>query len=179
MRSSPERPWSVPVALKDVPEVGRRFELVADAPTRAAIARIAGLRSLPRLNAEFDVTRRGREGMHVHGTVSATVGQTCVVTLEPIENEINEPVDLGFVPDAAATKTDLEVDVANDDAPEPLINGTVDLGVLATEFLVLGLDPYPRKPDAGFEPPSAADDPASHPFASLASLKDSKGDGNA
>ena len=30
--------------------------------------------------------------------------------------------------------------------PEPLIGGIVDLGALATEFLILGLDPYPRKP---------------------------------
>ena len=29
---------------------------------------------------------------------------------------------------------------------EPLIDGKVDLGALATEFLILGLDPYPRKP---------------------------------
>ena len=33
----------------------------------------------------------------------------------------------------------------------------VDLGLLATEFLILGIDPYPRKPDAAFEAPAAAD----------------------
>ena len=26
-----------------------------------------------------------------------------------------------------------------------LVGGTVDLGAIATEFLILGLDPYPRK----------------------------------
>ena len=58
--------------------------------TRAAMAKRAGLAALPRLEASFDVTRHGRGGLHVVGRVSATVGQTCVVTLEPIENEIDE-----------------------------------------------------------------------------------------
>ena len=39
------------------------------------------------------------------------------------------------------------------DEPEPLIGGVVDLGAIATEFLILGLDPYPRKPGVVFEPP--------------------------
>ena len=32
------------------------------------------------------------------GRVRARVGQTCVVTLEPIESEIDEPIDLIFAP---------------------------------------------------------------------------------
>ena len=48
-------PWQVPVALDDVAEEGQRFDLAADADTRAAVARIAGLRDLPRLEAVFDV----------------------------------------------------------------------------------------------------------------------------
>ena len=55
--------------------------------------------------------------------------------------------------------------------PEPLIDGRVDLGAIATEFLMLGIDPYPRKPDAAFEPPAAADDDTAHPFAALAALR--------
>jgi hypothetical protein len=51
--------------------------------------------------------------------------------------------------------------------PEPLIGNTIDLGLLATEFLILGVDPYPRKPQAALEV-SAAGEPAAHPFAALA-----------
>ena len=53
--------------------------------------------------------------------------------------------------------------------PEPLIGGVVDLGALATEFLLLGLDPYPRKPGAVFEPPRDLK-PDAGPFAALAKL---------
>ena len=50
-------------------------------------------------------------------------------------------------------------------------DGAVDLGAIATEFLLLGIDPYPRKPGAVFDAPVAEDDPSSHPFAALAALK--------
>src|SRR6266851_7829567 len=101
-----ERPWSAPVALHEVSETGRHIELIADERTRTAVAKLAGLRSLPRLAAVFDVTLRGRDGLRVAGHVSATVGQTCVVTLEPIENEVNEDIDLLLAPAAASSLLD-------------------------------------------------------------------------
>jgi hypothetical protein len=45
----------------------------------------------------------------------------------------------------------------------------IDLGALATEFLILGIDPYPRKPGTVFEPPWEGGD-VGHPFAGLAAL---------
>jgi hypothetical protein len=164
------RPWSVPLALGDVPEAGRHLDLVADSKTRAAVAEYAGLAALPRLEASFDVAPHGRSGLRVIGRVSATVGQTCVVTLEPLENEIEEAIDLVFVsPDTLPLVGGAEIETPAD-APEALIGGAVDLGEIATEFLVLGLDPYPRKPNAVFQPSTVGED-AAHPFAALASLK--------
>ena len=165
------RPWSVPLSLADVPEAGRHLDLVADSKTRAAVAEHAGLVALPRLEASFDVAPHGRGGLRVIGRVSATVGQTCVVTLEPLENEIEEAIDLVFMPTDALPLVGggAEVEMPAD-APEALIGGAVDLGEIATEFLVLGLDPYPRKPSAVFQSSTVGEDSA-HPFAALASLK--------
>ena len=50
-------------------------------------------------------------------------------------------------------------------------NGIIDLGRLATDALYLAVDPYPRKPDAVFEPLVEAPDPEDHPFAALKALK--------
>jgi len=164
-------PWRVPVAAEDVAETGARFDLVADAQVRAAVARMAGLRDLPRLEANFDVTRRGA-GLHVAGRVSATVGQLCVVTLEPLVNGVEEAIDLLFVPQPTAEREDGEVGTrgASVDQTEPLIGGLVDLGALAIEFLILGLDPYPRKPGAVFQPPPETK-PDESPFAALGLLR--------
>ena len=166
-------PWRVPVAAGEVPDTGQRFDLAADEAARRAVAKVAGLRDLPRFEAHFDVTPRGTSGLHVIGKISATVGQTCVVTLEPLNNEVEETVDLLFEPSMAIPETDGQAeprlrDVKLDD-PEPLVGGVVDLGALATEFLILGLDPYPRKPGAIFEAPQEGkrDD---GPFAALGHL---------
>jgi hypothetical protein len=176
MNESPQESfWRVPLSVHDVPLSGRHFALAADEATRAAIAKSAGLRALPRLEATFDVTRLDSGGLHVVGRVTATIGQLCVVSLDPIDNEVDEPVELTFVPGAAvgpAPGSDaLSVD---DEAPEPLRGDTIDLGAIATEFLILGIDLYPRKLDAVFQPP-AIEDETEHPFAALAALRGGQG----
>jgi uncharacterized metal-binding protein YceD (DUF177 family) len=172
--------WSVPVALRDIPESGRRFELTADDGMRMALAKLAGLRALPFIQAVFDVTRHGAQGLRISGRVEATIGQTCVVTLEPMENRVDENVDLLFAPPHALSSEEESAnsgaEIINPDAPEPLTGEGIDLGAIATEFLLLGIDPYPRKPEATFEPPAA--DASSHPFAALAALKNDKGEQN-
>jgi uncharacterized metal-binding protein YceD (DUF177 family) len=171
MTDVPQRGWSVPVRLDEVPESGSQVELAADAAVRAALARAAGVEAIPRLEARFDVVRKGRDGLHVTGRVSATVRQSCVVTLEPVENEVDEAVDLTFVAgEGDARMTTGAEDLAAHEAPDVLVNGTVDLGAIASEFLILGIDPYPRKAGAVFTAP-ASDDAADHPFAALAALK--------
>jgi hypothetical protein len=171
-------PWSFPVTVDDVPEgTGRHFKLVADSDIRAAVAKVAALRDLPRLKATFDVTRRGSEALHVVGRISATVGQNCVVTLEPLNNEVEENVDLVFAPPSPMVEQQaIDLDEGaprrgrrNVDGPEAMVDGAVDLGALATEFLVLGLDPYPRKEGAVFQPPQDVE-PDPGPFAALAGL---------
>jgi cytochrome b pre-mRNA-processing protein 3 len=164
-------PWHIPVAVEEIAETGQYFDLVADASVRAAVAKAAGMRDLARLEARFDVTRRGTGGLHILGSVSATVGQTCVVTLEPLANEVEETIDLLFEPPrlGQAAETDAQQHGVKWDDPEPLLGGVVDLGALATEFLILGLDPYPRKPGAVFEPPQDAKR-GQGPFAALGRL---------
>jgi uncharacterized metal-binding protein YceD (DUF177 family) len=168
-----ESHWSVPVTLHEVPLTGRRFELAADEAARAAIAKSADLRALLRLEATFDVSRHGTEGLRVVGRVCATVGQDCVVTLDPLENEVEEVVDLVFIPGATAAADAagrMGIEDAAEEAPEPLLGDTVDLAAIATEFLILGIDLYPRKPDAVFQAP-AVEGSAEHPFAALAALR--------
>jgi uncharacterized metal-binding protein YceD (DUF177 family) len=167
-----QRAWSVPIRLDEIPETGLQLDLEADEAARAAIAAAAEVNGVARLRAGFDIARNGRDGLHIVGTVSATVNQTCVVTLDPVENEIEESVDLVFVPASAAAAKVEEANIGADaaDPPEALVDGMVDLGAIATEFIVLGIDPYPRKAGVVFEPPPSAD-PGSHPFAALAALR--------
>lgn len=172
--------WSRVLSIGEVPDDGLHVDIIADATTRAALARTAGLRGLPRLEASFDLVRTGKDKLHVVGEISADLQQDCVVTLEPIEQTIFEPVELVFVPgsDPSQKHAVAEATVALNDSepPEPLRDGTVDLGAIATEYLLLAIDPFPRKEGAVFEPP-AIGGPESNPFAALAALKKRPPDG--
>jgi len=164
-----ERPWSVPISVAEIPDDGSHHNIVADSSAREAVMKLAGLRTLPRLEASFDLMRRGGR-VAVQGDVRAEVGQTCVVTLEPIENELHENVDLLFMPGEREGGESEGARKKKGEPPEPLENGMVDLGAVAVEFLLLGLDPYPRKPGAELPRPETSEE-KSHPFAGLAELK--------
>jgi hypothetical protein len=170
-------PWSVPVTVAQIPDTGLHRDIEADTATRDAMAAVGGLREILSATASLDVTPKGGGRFHVVGRVRARIGQTCVVSLDPIENDIDEPIDLIFAPPEQIPElADLVDDAAESDEPipdplEPIVNGIIDLGRLATDALFLGIDPYPRRPDAVFEPPVVAADPEDHPFAALKALQ--------
>lgn len=173
-------PWSVPVTVEDIPETGLHLDIEAPAAASAGVAALANVHEVSRLSASFDLTRRGA-GAHVAGRVTAKVGQTCVVSLEPIESDVEETIDLDFAPlpagEAEPAKAARRRPKAGEEPPEPLVGGTIDLGAIATEFLILGIDPYPRKAGVQFTPPKAETD-GPHPFAALEALKKRPGGGN-
>ena len=173
-----QHPWRIAVAVEAIPETGLSQEVDAGPAERDAMRHLAGLRDLASARVQFELTHAGRGRVRAVGRVTAKVGQTCVVTLEPIENDIDEPIDVLFVPEeeveAVTRVLDKEAEGTGEmaDAPEPIIGGVIDMGKLAADALFLAIDPYPRKADARFEPPAVAEGASDHPFAGLEALKD-------
>ncbi len=169
----PTDPWRAFVNVAQIPESGLHRDIEADAATRAAMAEIAGLRDISLARASFDLSLKSGGRVHVAGHLTARIGQTCVVTLEPIENDIDEEIDLVFAPadEVKALIDNLDEEVEDGEPPEPIENGIINLGRLATDVLFLAIDPYPRKEGAVFEPQVSAADPEDHPFAALKALK--------
>jgi uncharacterized metal-binding protein YceD (DUF177 family) len=170
-------PWRALVMVAQIPQTGLHRDIEADQAARAVMAQAAGLREMSAAHASFDLALTSGGRVHVTGRVQARIGQTCVVTLDPIDNEIDEPVDLIFVPAEQLPQLDHlaedgpEGDADATDALEPIENGMIDLGRLATDMLYLAIDPYPRKAEAVFEPQVEAADPEDHPFAALKALR--------
>lgn len=173
------------VAVESVPDHGLEMSIHADAEECAALAQRCGLVSVASLGADFRVTKTGRTRFTVTGILRARVTQTCVVSLEPFETEIETDIDVDFAsveiaarsPSARATSKSISAPAApppiQPDAPDPIIDGRIDLGALAAEFLVLSLDPYPRKPGTRFEASGIAADPERvSPFAALKKLEE-------
>lgn len=174
-------PWSVPIAVAQIPDTGLHRQIEATPNECRALADLGGLREVTYAHASLELALMRQGRVHVTGRVKARIGQTCVVTLDPIENDIDEPIDLIFAPpEQIPALADLVDDAAESDAeipdpPEPIVAGAIDLGRLATDALFLAVNPYPRRPDAVFEPPAVPDDPEDHPFAALRSLQSAPG----
>jgi uncharacterized metal-binding protein YceD (DUF177 family) len=172
----------VPVIVAQIPDTGLHRKLEASAAERQAMAETAGLREVVSVQADFDVVPKSGNRIQVTGHVRARIGQTCVVTLDPMESEIDEAVDLIFAPEAEVRRLADLMEEGQDeneqvaDPPEAIVNGIIDLGRLATDALFLAVDPYPRKPGVVFEPEVTVPDPEDHPFAVLKALQDKKKD---
>lgn len=162
--------WPRPVSLVRLTKE-ETFELEASEAERAAIAEALEIVSLESLTAEVTVRPWRGEGVRVTGVVRAALHQECVVTLEPVAATVEEAFDMRLHPDVVES-ADVEVDPEAPDPPEPLAGNAVDVGAIALEHFVLGIDPYPRAPGVAFEPPGDEDEAEPSPFAALASLKD-------
>jgi uncharacterized metal-binding protein YceD (DUF177 family) len=174
-------PWRAYVPVAQIPDTGLHRDIEADQGARQAMAELAGLREVVYARASFDLRHKSGGQVQVTGRVQARIGQSCVVTLDPIESEIDEAIDLTFAPaEPAAPRADLaddrdELDDEIGEQPEPIVDGVIDLGRLATDMLFLAIDPYPRKPGAVFEAQAVAADPEDHPFAALKALQSDPG----
>jgi uncharacterized metal-binding protein YceD (DUF177 family) len=166
--------------VAQIPDTGLHRDIEANPVAREAMAELAEVREIRSAHASFDVTLRRDGRVHVAGQVRALVGQVCVVTLDPMESAIDEAIDLEFAPPEQIPELSDLVDKAEEsdeeipDPPEPITNGMIDLGRIATDALFLAIDPYPRKPGAVFEPKLEAADPGDHPFAALKAFKTSE-----
>jgi hypothetical protein len=174
-----DRLFSRPISVTDLPARGRDIKVEATAAERVAIARDLGLVALDSLTGTYHVAPTGR-GARLEGKVVARIRQTCVVSLDPFDVELDEPVKIAFATapepgEGGVLQGDtLSISPDEDDPPEPLTGGVIDLGAVTLEFLALGLDPYPRKPgvelSAEFSPERVDEEKAPSPFAALAEL---------
>jgi uncharacterized metal-binding protein YceD (DUF177 family) len=146
-------------------------QISANGEERAALARRFGLQAIDRLEAEFTLRRAGNGVIHVEGRLDAEIVQSCVVTLEPVPARVEEEFAADFADVPGRPAEDEEIDFEAADPPEPIQNGHIDLGELAAEQLSLGLDPYPRAPDAQLPQGPEPDEPDERPVNPFSILK--------
>jgi uncharacterized metal-binding protein YceD (DUF177 family) len=163
-------PLSRPVLVARLPAAGLMVEIRATPEECAALAADFNLAEVKSVEGRFRVTGKA-ERVHVAGHITAEIVQICVVTLEPFESRLDEDVVADFEePSPAKRAADARADVdLSTEAPDEIVDGRIDVGALAAEFLALGLDPYPRKPGVDFS--YEGEDRGDNPFARLAELK--------
>lgn len=170
------------ISLAELGDEPARYSLVATPDERAALAQRFGLRDLAAMRADVTVELLGgRIALRVEGRIQADLTQACVVTLEPVQQHIDDSfrLDFGDPADVVDIETGELVLSADEDDPEPMPQGELDLGELLAEHLALAIDPYPRKPGVALEQVLqnngiALETATPGPFAALGGLKDKK-----
>ena len=164
--SLPDLPYSEPVRLHQLGS-GVKRTLEPDAPTRARIVRALDLASLDAFTAEMELVP-SPVGWRLSGRIRASLAQTCGITLEPLPVEIDAPFALTLAESVEEDSEEIIITL-DDESPDVIENGQIDLGQYAVEQLALRLDPFPRKPGAEFvQPPEPAE---ISPFAVLKQLR--------
>jgi uncharacterized metal-binding protein YceD (DUF177 family) len=141
---------------------------------RAALATRLGLVSIDMLEAVIRLEREASGVVHVSGRLEAEFVQTCIVTLAPFPSHVEDSFETDFSADSPVESPSLDAEFVFDlenDPPEPIIDGNIDLGELVAQYLSLALDPYPRAPGVAFDPVWVADEESMSPFAVLKTLK--------
>lgn len=139
-----------------------------------------GIESLKNLKAEVTLRRvSGDKMIMAEGHFDADIVQKCVVTLEPVRSHISSEFTCTFTENNVRFLPGAEVSVSPNDeeSPEPIENGIIDMGEMVAQQLSLELDPYPRSPRAkeieALESKGENGDSAS-PFSILAKLRKKK-----
>lgn len=178
------------VAIDRIGPEGLNVTVVANDEARTALAGRLGIPAVLFLDAQLrlreDPAARGQ--FLLEGHITAEVEQSCVVTLEPVRQQVDEAVVRRFAPvtDSIGRPVDEAddgeaewLDPEADDPPDPIIGGVIDIGAVVVEELALGLDPYPRRQGADIpERYRLVEEEVAKgsPFAALARLKSAKKD---
>ena len=171
--------WSA--RISDLPPAGRVLAISADEGERQAIAAAHGVEGIESFEAQLLLQPFRRGGARVSGELKVRLTQLCVVSLRPVEEQIDEEFARSFLPPESVASSkpgrpgalpdviEIIVDPDEEDPPEQLLGGVVDLAAVLLEQFALALNPYPRHLEAALK---EADEPGKailqdSPFASL------------
>ena len=160
--------WSVDTAPLAHSAVDFSYE--ASAKERDALKSYAGIEDLKSFKAHVKISPLSHGRFRAAGTLEARAVQASAVNLEAVPAEIEESFSVEYWP--AESIGEAGRDASFDaDAPEPIVDGQIRLGLLLSELFVLSLDPYPRNPGDKFEWTEPEPSAPLSPFAGLAKLK--------
>jgi len=176
-----DQAFNLMVNVRTLPKKGQMALHTASEEECARIAKQFELVAVEYFKGECLLAPWKRDGVKLSGFVRAKFMQPCSITLEPIEIQLEEPVEMIFVPDGSKLSRprtneegELVFDFDGDDLPETFVGDSIDVASVWLEFMALGIDPFARKPGAVFQSDESGEADAisaDSPFAVLSSLK--------
>ncbi|QHI95719.1 DUF177 domain-containing protein [Aristophania vespae] len=166
-------------------QIGRALEetIIATPDERKALAQRFYLPEIKMLKCVFELTALAENRVVATGILHAKVVQSCIITGEDVEEDIEDHFQLRFIPrrDMVPDESlDIEALLAQEYDEVPYNGRVIDLGEAAAEQLALCLNPYPRKKGEGLDQfvdvtptePEPVEKKQENPFAVLSQLKD-------
>ncbi|MBE6445197.1 MAG: DUF177 domain-containing protein [Alphaproteobacteria bacterium] len=167
--------FSHPLQIDDMGNGTKTYYLKANKEQLKYIAEVLKLDDVLRFEARVDVLFKYKtHKIDVTGNVVADVEHTSVVSLDKFIKNYSTDFAMQFDTEITYDQIkdlDLEFD---DDVPDPVENGQIDLADIAMEQLALILEDFPRKEGEVFKFESEFDEETTkktNPFAALAKLK--------
>lgn len=140
--------------VQHLPVRGRYFSFEATNEECLLLAKNHDLISVESFKAQYHLFPWKADSIKMKGHFEAKIVQKCVVSLLPIEETINEKLDIIFAPDGSKLLKnnfdsinpceELFLDIDGPDVPEMYTKHTVDIGAITEEMFELSLNPYPR-----------------------------------
>jgi len=167
-----EKDISFVLDARTVTKQGRDFLLLANKSQCQELAEFYELPAVKNLSFEFNACLAD-DVIELTGVLKANIVQTCVVTSEEFEENINYPFVLLFSEDENIVLTkENKIDFSPDDECIELIkNGRIYFSEIVREQFGLSLNPFPKKteePFAYYE--EKVEDVKENPFAVLKHL---------
>ena len=155
------------VDVDDITSDPRDYRLAANADQCAAIAKRLRVEGAEKFEGAVTLWREGQDVL-LKGEVAARLARTCVVSLNPMTEDISEHFRLRFMRDLPENFED----EPEDEDFEQLPNDVIDIGDVLMQQAVLAMSPHPRLPNA--EAPQRGNDDRQKlsPFSVLKGLVD-------
>ncbi len=163
---------------------GAALDIVASESECTALAKRFGFLGLHGFAARVTVDLQPGGQVVVEGRLRGRIVQACVLSLDPVSQELDDAFRIVFRKDLAEERDPESGEAvlnAQADAPEPLAGNMLDVGEIVAEQLSLVAEPYPRRPGVKLEDVlpkpkgglrRGAPGQQRHPFAGLAALRD-------
>lgn len=181
--------WSYAIKQDDISEETQHIEINANEEQRLELAERLNIDSIGKLQADLNIALVAGK-VSVSGKLEADVLQQCVVSLDPVPARIEEKVEAWFIDEEGPIsmakarhlqlmkKGQKELPILDEeDDPEVIVDGQIDLVDVIAEHLALALDPYPHAEGVHYEqgddkPHEGITDERKNPFAALKDWRD-------
>ncbi len=168
-----QKEFSYPLQIDELGQGEQTYKLRADKAQLETLAEILQVPAVNSFDAEISLKFQKKRGMlDVYGQVRANLRLISVISLEPFDKDYDAEFKLTY--DTNATYEDIygEDDDIENEVPDIVYDGKINLGDIAIEQIALLMEDHPRKDGEEFNPVIEDTEPVkNNPFAALAKLK--------